>query len=111
MKNELIKLQKLMIDNLNNANDLLFKRNCKINFTNMFYYICRLIKSNRTSSKIVSLDISNSKICAATADAYVKKRKKIPAIFFEMLANDLLDFHYSINNKLLFGKYRVFFVC
>ena len=107
MKNELIKLQKLMIDNLNNANDLLFKRNCKINFTNMFYYICRLIKSNRTSSKIVSLDISNSKICAATADAYVKKRKKIPAIFFEMLANDLLDFHYSINNKLLFGKYRV----
>lgn len=44
---------------------------------------------------------------ANAVDAFIKKRKIIPSIFFKMLSSDLLDFHYKSYNKLLFNKYRI----
>jgi hypothetical protein len=46
-------------------------------------------------------------ICTATAKAFIKKRNLVPYYFLEMLSADLLDYSYTINNRLLFNKYRI----
>ena len=100
-------LKELINDSLHHTNQILFKRKCKITFTDVFYYLTQLIKDDSTSSIKVSSDMEVDKLCTATASAFVKKRKLIPSIFISMLSSDLLDYHYKINNKLLNNKYRV----
>ena len=48
-----------------------------------------------------------NKISKATSSAFIKKRKLIHPMFLNMLSSDLLKYHYSINNNLLFDKYRI----
>lgn len=107
MDNKIFDLQKLLENNLNIANDILFKRKCKISFKDVFYYLIKLVGNSKSSSVTVTSDMILDKFTTATPNAYIKKRKNIPSIFFSMLSNDLLDFHYNITNNLLFNKYRV----
>ena len=50
------------------------------------------------------MDIDN--LCDASNSAFIKKRKQIPWIVFNLLSVDLLDFSYEIKNNLLFNKYE-----
>ena len=97
-------LKELINDSLHHANEILFY---KITFTDIFYYLTQLIHDKKASSIKVSSGMIIDKLCYATPDAFIKKRKLIPSIFISMLSSDLLDYHYKINNKLLNNKYRV----
>lgn len=107
MNKYIYELQLLINDNLYIFDKLLFKRTSKITLRDMFYYLTRLVNSHTASSVTVSSSMKIDKYCSATADAFVKKRSNIPSFFFNMLSYDLLNFHYNINNNLLFNKYRI----
>ena len=59
----------------------LFKRNCKVNFCDHFYYMSKLCKSNESSSSSVTVDMQKNQLTKATKDAFRKKRKIIKDIY------------------------------
>ena len=100
-------LQELLNNNLFHINQYLFVRKNKISFKDVFYYLTQLIHDKLTSSITVSSNMYIQNICTATAKAFIKKRNLVPYYFLEMLSADLLDYSYTINNRLLFNKYRI----
>jgi hypothetical protein len=100
-------LQELLNNNLFHINQYLFVRKNKISFKDVFYYLTQLIHNKLASSITVSSNMHIQNICTATAKAFIKKRNLVPYYFLEMLSADLLDYSYTINNRLLFNKYRI----
>ena len=100
-------LQKTTINTLTYINDIVFQRTRKISFTTLFYYLSQLISDSDKSSTLISSKLEIENICTASNDAYIKKRKLVPSICFEILFVDLLNFFYGFHNKLLFNIYRV----
>ena len=107
MNNKIDKLQNIINDNLELVNEYLFQRKRKIKFCDIFYYLSQLVSNHKNSSTIVSSSMDIDNLCDASNSAFIKKRKQIPSIVFNLLSVDLLDFSYEIKNNLLFNKYRV----
>ena len=67
MSDYIEKLQTLIKNNLDVSNCLLFKRQCKINFTDIFYYLIHISKSESASSTTVSSSMNIDNICEASS--------------------------------------------
>lgn len=107
MNKEIKKINSIINSNLSTYNNLLFKRNRKIDYTDVYFYLTQLINSPNNSSVTVASMISCDNISNATHDAYKKKRYIIDHKYLKIMANDLLSHFYKIKNNLLFKKYRV----
>ena len=107
MLNKYLILKKLISDDLAFYNAVIFKRKSKIDFKDVLYYIMKLTDSSKSSSVTVSSEMNIDKISDAKNDAFIKKRKLIDPIFFELFLNTLIYYFYDNNDNKLLNKYRV----
>ncbi len=104
---DIIKLQNLLQSQTNIYNNEIFKRQCKLTFKDVTYYLIKLINNPKNSSITVTSELNIDNITNAKHDAFKKKRKLINPDYFQKLSQTLLANFYSNYNTQLFNKYRI----
>lgn len=98
MEQNIIKFINFLNDNLENINSKIIKRNSKLKFKDVFYYIMILISNANKSSTIVNDHMKINKCVNVSKEAFFKKRNIINETLFNELFDNLLNYFYDDNN-------------